>query len=167
MLSNQTLIKFAQVQNLINQHCMVKRAYGVGDDFEYIDRMPWYQADDPDSPDNPSIDAVIRGFKNQLAELDKAKVRLYDAPPYDGYPPKMYVSKYRYHMDDLGAPNEISLDRYIKLVNNAIKKRDLKKFQEAARYWSLRGAITDPKAQKAITKALDEYRKTNPEAFID
>ena len=153
MLSNQTLIKFAQVQNLINQHYRVKRAYGVGDDFEYIDRLPY------DGLQGGSKKELIRDLKRRLASLKKNYVnRLYNHPIYDGYPPEIYVSQHRYHEDDYGSPNEISLDAYTNLVNNALKSKKQEALENAASYWSMRASITDPKARKAIQQALKNYK---------
>lgn len=168
MKNKQVLVKLAQIKLAINyvlrERQMTKQAYGVGDDFEYIDRMPWLGSYTEEG-DSDDVDSYIKEFKGQLADLAEMRKQLYDAPPYAGYTPEMYVSKHRYHMNDWGWPSEIKLDKYIQRVNQAIEKRDRRKLQDLAKYWSIRGAITDPKAREAITKAIEEYRKTNPETF--
>lgn len=157
-----TLNKLATLKLAINhviRQRMVKRAYGVYDDFDYTDRI--YDGVDPDDEQ----DSLIENLKSRIASLSQDQNQLYDAPPYAGYTPKFYVSKHRYHTNSFGWPSEVSLDKYIKMVNEAIEARNAKKLKDVANYWSIRGAITDPKAKEAITKAIEEYRKTNPEAF--
>lgn len=153
MLSNQTLIKFAQVQNLINQHCMAKLAYGVGDDFEYIDRIPYCGIMGDDKKD---LIKYLRRRINSLKNIYAKK--LYDHAAYEGYPPDIFVSQHDYHEDGYGVPNEISLSAYNDLVNSALKSKSLGELENAAGYWSMRGTISDPKARKAIQKALKNFK---------
>lgn len=137
---------------------MIKQAYGVGDDFDYIDRIPYDQLAGSDKKE------LIKYLKKRLSSLNKDYTdRLYDNEAYAGYRPDIFVSQHKLHEDDYGVPNELSLSSYNDLVNKALKSKNLGELENAASYWSMRGTISDPKARKAIKKALEKYRKEHPD----
>lgn len=148
-----TLFKLATIVRAVNhvkRVRMTKRAYGVGDNFEYIDRIP------NQFFDKSTTKALVKGLQYRLKELQKQQAaRLYDHDIYNGYKPDIYVSKYRYHYDpDKQAVNEMGLADYTKLVNDAIKSKNDKALQDVADYWSVRATIASPDARKKIQEAL-------------
>ena len=132
---------------------MQKQAYGIYEDFEYIDRMPepFIDASKPDS--------LVKGLYNRLKVLEKQRKQLYNNEAYKGFAPdSINVSKYRWHFDENGKPSEISLDDYKNMINTAFKTQDRKALEDAASYWSMRAAITSPEVQKKLKAVLKKSK---------
>ena len=109
---------------------LVKTAYGSGDDTGYIGRVPepYWSGDSSKIPEH---------LKSRLEKIRALVGRpLYgDDGPVAG---KIHLSRYKYHWNpDTNAEDQISLEDYGKLVEDAIASNDEGKLRDAEDYWSM------------------------------
>lgn len=129
------LDKVAEFFSNSTPSCLIKKAYGVYDEYEYTDRIPPVYIDPDDDPVN---------LKKLLKKRIKYLNGIVGKPLYPGagvddrLADVVNLSKYRYHEDpDSFEHSEISLSDYEKLVNDAIAKNSAEKLKDAAEYWSM------------------------------
>ena len=133
---------------------MIKQAYGYADDYAEFDWM----ADSPyDLTPDASTKEIIKALEARLANLRKDKVSFSDAPPYQGIPMDMALSKYKYHINDNDEIEELPVDDYITQSEKAIKTKDRKALEDLASYMYYSKVIPESARTRDLKKALRKF----------